>query len=135
MEYPIHNLDLNEFVLGKKNQYKDLDFIYELFAVSNHYGSYLGGHYTTYALNGHLNKWYEFNDQNVTPINERVLVTENAYMLMYKRKAIPNHWTIYLFSIIFINNFISKIFILLNIIFFIDLNYNIIISFIIKKYK
>jgi len=34
--------------------------MYDLFAVSNHYGQLLGGHYTAYAKNG--DTWYRFND-------------------------------------------------------------------------
>jgi ubiquitin carboxyl-terminal hydrolase 4/11/15 len=38
---------------------------YDLFAISNHYGSLNGGHYTAYAKNID-NKWYEFDDSCVS---------------------------------------------------------------------
>ena len=37
--------------------------LYDLFAVSNHYGGLGGGHYTAYAKNN--GKWYDFNDSSV----------------------------------------------------------------------
>lgn len=40
--------------------------IYELYAVSNHYGSLGGGHYTAYAKNGE--RWYSFNDSSVSAV-------------------------------------------------------------------
>lgn len=37
--------------------------IYELYAVSNHYGGLGGGHYTAYGKNN--GRWFEFNDSSV----------------------------------------------------------------------
>jgi ubiquitin C-terminal hydrolase len=55
---------------------------YELYAVCNHFGSMGGGHYTASArVNG---KWYNFNDSNVSPVNE--VVTPAGYILFYRRQ-------------------------------------------------
>lgn len=43
--FPIHNLDLSKYVMSKDGK----PYIYELYAVSNHYGGLGGGHYTAYA--------------------------------------------------------------------------------------
>ena len=58
--------------------------VYELYAVSNHYGGLGGGHYTAYAKNN--GKWYEFNDSSVRAINGGSISGSGAYILFYKRK-------------------------------------------------
>ena len=37
--------------------------VYDLYAVSNHYGGLGGGHYTAYAKNN--GKWHDYNDSSV----------------------------------------------------------------------
>lgn len=58
--------------------------IYELYAVSNHYGGLGGGHYTAYGKNN--GKWCEFNDSSVRSINGGSVSGSGAYILFYKRK-------------------------------------------------
>lgn len=60
---------------------------YDLYAVSNHYGSLNGGHYTAYAKNAHLNKWFEFNDSHVGPASADDVVTAGAYLLFYRQRS------------------------------------------------
>ena len=61
---------------------------YDLFAVANHYGSLMFGHYTAYYKNSIKNKWYEFNDNSMTEIDESNVLTPNAYVLFYRRKGL-----------------------------------------------
>ncbi|EGC31737.1 hypothetical protein DICPUDRAFT_50006 [Dictyostelium purpureum] len=95
VKFPIKDLDLSKYVLSK-NQPPP---IYDLFAVSNHYGSLGGGHYTAYALNepetkeakanGNSNgngKWYKFDDSHVSEANVENVESEAAYVLFYRRK-------------------------------------------------
>lgn len=42
--------------------------MYDLFAISNHYGNLNGGHYTAYAKNYIDGQWHDFNDSNIQPI-------------------------------------------------------------------
>jgi ubiquitin carboxyl-terminal hydrolase 4/11/15 len=58
--------------------------IYDLYAISNHYGGLGGGHYTAYAKN--KNSWYDFNDSSVHEISENGFRGSGAYMLFYKRR-------------------------------------------------
>ena len=53
-----------EELLDMKNycQGNQANLNYELIAVSNHFGSLGGGHYTAFAKNSYNDKWYEFND-------------------------------------------------------------------------
>ncbi len=60
---------------------------YDLYAVSNHYGSLNGGHYTAFGFNSLLNKWYEFNDSSVSTVSSiDDVVTSGAYLLLYRRR-------------------------------------------------
>jgi len=62
--------------------------LYDLFAVSNHLGgSAGGGHYTAYCKNFKNEKWYHFNDQSVTEVNQDKVCTDDAYVLFYRRKG------------------------------------------------
>lgn len=45
VNFPIHDLDLSKYVKNENGQ----SYLYELYAVSNHYGGLGGGHYTAYA--------------------------------------------------------------------------------------
>jgi len=82
IDFPIEGLDLSRYTLGK---YDDPP-IYDLFAITNHYGSLGGGHYTAYAKNPLKNKWYDFNDSSVSVQDPSELVTGAGYLLFYKRR-------------------------------------------------
>lgn len=58
--------------------------IYDLYAVSNHYGGLGGGHYTACAKNGE--KWYDFNDSSVRSTSSSSIIGSGAYILFYKRR-------------------------------------------------
>ncbi len=88
IHFPIQGLQIKEF-LSPFNQTEETDPIYDLFAINNHqnHGKLSNinhGHYYSYCLNCNDNKWYEFNDDDVTEVEEGKLETENAYMLFYK---------------------------------------------------
>ena len=87
VNFPIENLDLTKFLPSKK----DTKYIYDLFAVANHIGGLHGGHYFAYCKNCKDNEWYEFNDSNVDKIDKNRIVTENAYLLFYKRRRDENN--------------------------------------------
>jgi ubiquitin carboxyl-terminal hydrolase 4/11/15 len=82
VDYPIHDLDLSAYVQGPQ----EVPPVYELYAVSNHYGSLGGGHYTAYGKNKKNHKWYKFDDSSVGEIDESKSQTSSAYVLFYRRK-------------------------------------------------
>lgn len=41
--------------------------VYNLYAVSNHSGTTMGGHYTAYCRNPSSGEWYTFNDSRYVP--------------------------------------------------------------------
>ena len=86
VNFPLRDLDMTQYV-KKNNEEK---YIYDLFAVGNHYGSIHGGHYVAYAKNYIKDKWYEFNDDSVNEINESGVVTQSAYTLFYRRRVERN---------------------------------------------
>lgn len=53
VSFPVNGLDLSKYVISNKNADGSLkeEIIYDLYAVSNHYGNMGFGHYTAYAKN------------------------------------------------------------------------------------
>lgn len=85
IDFPLTNLDLSNYVIGyQKHSYK-----YDLYAVCNHSGGSLGGHYTSYIKNAN-GKWYHFNDTSVTemPLQENQIVSPKAYCLFYRKRVL-----------------------------------------------
>ncbi|RZR84479.1 hypothetical protein BHM03_00011352 [Ensete ventricosum] len=103
VNFPIHDLDLTNYVAHKKGSPQ----IYELYALSNHYGSMASGHYTAHikvTFSPNLcnkqqrllyfvflvqlldeNRWYNFDDSHISPINEEDVKSAAAYVLFYRR--------------------------------------------------
>ena len=83
IDVPTTNLDLSKYVTG----YNNAQYVYHLFGVSNHMGSAFSGHYTAYIKNANKN-WYEFNDQVITNLDEKKVVTNNAYCFFFIKTII-----------------------------------------------
>jgi len=61
--------------------------IYDLYAVSNHFGSMNGGHYTAFCRNlMRQHKWYSYDDENVDEMPESSVNSRAAYVLFYRRR-------------------------------------------------
>ncbi|XP_059505664.1 ubiquitin carboxyl-terminal hydrolase 19 isoform X3 [Stegostoma tigrinum] len=94
VEFPIRNLDLSKFCIGVKDVRQPP--VYDLYAVINHYGGMIGGHYTAYArLPNDKNSqrsdvgWRLFDDSTVTTVDESQVVARHAYVLFYRRRNSP----------------------------------------------
>ena len=75
------DLDLCKYCVGyKKNTFK-----YDLKSVANHEGSLNGGHYYSYVQNSNQ-KWYKYNDTNVSEMSKDEVVSRSAYCLFYELK-------------------------------------------------
>uniref|UniRef100_A0A8D2LAP8 Ubiquitin carboxyl-terminal hydrolase n=1 Tax=Varanus komodoensis TaxID=61221 RepID=A0A8D2LAP8_VARKO len=70
VEFPIRDLNMSEFVCDPAAS----PYVYDLIAVSNHYGGMGVGHYTAYAKNKVNGKWYYFDDSSVSPASEEQIV-------------------------------------------------------------
>ncbi|XP_027144152.1 ubiquitin carboxyl-terminal hydrolase 19 isoform X2 [Larimichthys crocea] len=95
VDFPVRNLDLSNFCIGQKDEMQQPP-IYDLYAVINHYGGMIGGHYTAYArLPSDKNSqrsdvgWRLFDDSTVTMVEESQVVTRYAYVLFYRRRNSP----------------------------------------------
>lgn len=81
VDFPVDNLDLSTYITHKNGMVSNH---YMLYAVSNHYGSMGGGHYTAFVHHGG-DQWYDFDDSHVSPIPEDKIKTSAAYVLFYRR--------------------------------------------------
>ena len=82
IKFPIEDFNMTPYVI-KQNEGK---VIYDLYAVSNHFGSLGGGHYTAFAKNPLYHKWYEFDDSSVNKIDRGNVQSNAAYVLFYKKR-------------------------------------------------
>ncbi|KAI6669738.1 hypothetical protein NL676_004623 [Syzygium grande] len=83
VDFPIDNLDLSAYIASKNGQ---SSCRYMLYAVSNHYGSMGGGHYTAFVHHGG-NRWYDFDDSHVYPISLEKIKTSAAYGIVVRSAA------------------------------------------------
>ncbi|XP_068162474.1 ubiquitin carboxyl-terminal hydrolase 15-like isoform X2 [Antennarius striatus] len=82
VDFPLRDLDMSEFLINPNAG----PCLYDLIAVSNHYGGMGGGHYTAYAKNKDDGKWYNFDDNSASPANEDQIVSKAGYVLFYQRQ-------------------------------------------------
>lgn len=80
VDFPLEGLDMEPFSLGCSG-------IYDLYAVSNHYGSLEGGHYTAYAKSQD-GVWRDFDDSSVSLVTnvKETIVASSAYVLFYQKR-------------------------------------------------
>jgi len=92
VDFPIDGLDMTPHVHDSIYR-KGPPQIYDLFAVTNHYGSRNWGHYTAFARRwdgtGWIDaKWYRFDDSHVERVDESRVVSKEAYILFYRRREV-----------------------------------------------
>ncbi|RHZ69017.1 hypothetical protein Glove_291g40 [Diversispora epigaea] len=104
VDFPIRNLDLTEYMpyemtqktknnipgMGGLNNFNNVQQTgpYDLYAVSNHYGSLNGGHYTACVRNGYRQEWHNFDDSRASVCDVKNVKSRAAYNLFYVRKSI-----------------------------------------------
>ncbi|KAH6792580.1 ubiquitin-specific protease 9 [Perilla frutescens var. hirtella] len=91
VDFPIHNLDVSKYV--KNKDASEDSYMYELYAISNHYGGLGGGHYSAYCKLIDGNRWYHFDDSHVSPVSESEIKTSAAYVLFYRRVKLNSNGT------------------------------------------
>ncbi|CAJ1049426.1 ubiquitin carboxyl-terminal hydrolase 8 [Xyrichtys novacula] len=79
VDFPLDCLDLSQYVIGPKQNLKR----YNLYGLSNHYGGLDGGHYTAYCKNAPKQRWYKFDDHEVSDISTSSVKSSAAYILFY----------------------------------------------------
>jgi ubiquitin carboxyl-terminal hydrolase 4/11/15 len=91
VDFPLEELNMNPYC-GDESVDGESTPIYDLFAVTNHYGRMGFGHYTACArdlwdnCNSSEAKWHEYDDDSVVDISESGVATNAAYILFYKRR-------------------------------------------------
>lgn len=95
VDFPVYGLDMSPYYCGPRST-EGPSTIYDLFAVTNHHGGMLGGHYTAFArcvdpVDTHLSEigWRLFDDSRVVDVSDPRVVTASAYMLFYRRRGVP----------------------------------------------
>ncbi|KAM6238181.1 ubiquitin carboxyl-terminal hydrolase 2 isoform 1-T1 [Porphyrio hochstetteri] len=79
VNFQLKDLDLREFASQSCNH-----TVYNLYAVSNHSGTTMGGHYTAYCKSPVSSEWHSFNDSRVTPMSSSHVRSSDAYLLFYE---------------------------------------------------
>ncbi|XP_075047286.1 ubiquitin carboxyl-terminal hydrolase 2 isoform X2 [Mixophyes fleayi] len=79
VNFPLKDLDLREF-----SSEPSTHATYNLYAVSNHSGTTMGGHYTAYCKNPNNGEWYTYNDSRVTAMSSSQVKSSDAYVLFYE---------------------------------------------------
>ena len=85
--FPVSGLDMSSY-LHEEAKADEHECIYDLVAVSDHYGSMSFGHYVAHVQHPFLKSWYLFNDSSVSPCDERDISPDSAYILFYQRRGI-----------------------------------------------
>ncbi|XP_028931511.1 ubiquitin carboxyl-terminal hydrolase 2 isoform X1 [Ornithorhynchus anatinus] len=85
VNFPLKDLDLREFASESSNH-----AIYNLYAVSNHSGTTMGGHYTAYCRSPVTGEWHTFNDSSVMPMSASHVRSSDAYLLFYELASPPS---------------------------------------------
>ncbi|KAI7800825.1 ubiquitin carboxyl-terminal hydrolase 2a isoform X1 [Triplophysa rosa] len=83
VNFPLKDLDLREFASDRSS-----GAVYNLYAVSNHSGTTMGGHYTAYCCNPENGEWYTYNDSRVTPMSTSQVRSSDGYVLFYERAGL-----------------------------------------------
>ena len=83
IDFPLDGLDLSKYVSG----YNSRSYIYDLYAVCNHSGGTMGGHYTAFVKNI-SSEWVHYNDTRVDRhIHVNKIVSPKAYCLFYRKRT------------------------------------------------
>lgn len=93
IDFPVEGLDLSQRVFMGNADGSNFtgNHVYDLFAVSNHFGGLGGGHYTAFAKNRLDGRWYDFDDSSVTPIEDIAdLKRPAAYVLYYQQRGVSD---------------------------------------------
>ena len=87
IDFPVEGLDLSKYLVKPTTTGSQ---IYDLFAVSEHYGGMGGGHYTA-KVKGQDNGWYSCDDSSTSSTSPSSTVSTAAYVLFYRKRGSGNY--------------------------------------------
>jgi ubiquitin C-terminal hydrolase len=88
IEFP-EDLDIARYIDSELPSHLDTNTKYTLISVINHVGILGGGHYYCYSRNILDGQWYNYNDEQVSRIDN--VVTESAYIMVYAREDLHDY--------------------------------------------
>ena len=87
VDFPLEDFNLSKYIKG----YNKETYVYDLYALCNHSGNVMGGHYTACVKNAN-NKWYTFNDTSIQEVDDvQMLKNNNPYCFFYRKKKRLNN--------------------------------------------
>ena len=94
VDFPLSSLDMREH-LADDVQMTTQETVYDLYAVTNHYGSMGFGHYTAFIAGetnckSEASNWYEVDDCRITPENAKKICSSAAYVLYYRKRQLSS---------------------------------------------
>lgn len=109
VDFPLEGLDFSRWVAPEAAAASATSSVYDLYAVANHVGGLTRGHYTAccrydgdFSESARLftgrdecnvqmrNLWLRFDDEKVSEVAAGDVVTDAAYVLFYKRRALSS---------------------------------------------
>ena len=82
IDFPLTDLNLSTYVSG----YNASQYVYDLYAICNHSGGTMGGHYTSFVKTK-TDEWLHYNDTHVERrVNKNRLISPKAYCLFYRKR-------------------------------------------------
>ena len=82
IQFPLDNLDMTNYITPKEGKIK-----YDLFGVVNHVGTLSAGHYHCDIKQENI--WIKYDDSYTCEYDKKIM-TENAYLLIYKLAETKN---------------------------------------------
>ena len=87
VNFPITGLDMKKYI---NYNYEQFPMIYDLIAVAYQIGEADYGHYYAAVKNPMSDRWYKCDDHIIKEISVRDIVTNDAYILFYRRRGLEN---------------------------------------------
>jgi len=84
-QYLVENLIFYFIFLDqvRNGSFQSHQFLLLFFHLQNHYGGLDGGHYTAYCKNASKQRWFKFDDHEVSEISASSVKSSAAYILFY----------------------------------------------------
>jgi len=88
--FPLQRLNMAAWISKSDVTFKSHSTEYDLYAVVNHHSSTAsGGHYTAFVKSQQIdNTWVKCDDSILTNVTSDNIVTEDAYLLFYRKRVI-----------------------------------------------
>ncbi|XP_014219736.1 ubiquitin carboxyl-terminal hydrolase 8-like [Copidosoma floridanum] len=86
VDFPLLKFDLRPYLVSDEDTINNAQSsCYNLYAISNHYGTMDRGHYTAYCKSSAQNKWYKYDDHAVSEVPQSQVKSQSssAYLLFY----------------------------------------------------